>query len=338
MSVSKPSPDVIVIGAGVIGLASALELRRRGLRVTVLERGRVGPGGASWAGGGILAPLDPADTPSPVRAMLQQSLRVYARWCEELHACSGVDPQYRACGMQVQAPAAIADWIALGADCGFEVRAGDAGSADLQCPSVAQVRSPRLLRALAGAFRAAGGDLVEDTPVLRIEAAAGSCTVFTAGHRSRSAARCMVAAGSRSGGLCAAPGLRPVKGQMLLLQAEPGEPDRIVLGQGRYLIPRADGLVVAGSTVEDAFVDEGPTAQARDAILDSVARLWPGLERRPVLAHWTGLRPMMPDGLPRLAWLGPERRVYLHCGHYRLGLSLAPASAIEAADAIVASL
>lgn len=339
----EPSADVIVVGAGVIGLATAYELVLRGLRVRVLERGDVGRGGASWAGGGILSPLDPADTPPPVRALVRESLARYAGWVAELQSRGGVDPEYRRDGLRVHDPDSVEDWVALGHDCGFAVEVGrHAEAVVLECPDVAQVRSPRLLRALAAALRSAGGQVVAGQPVVGISGGPGAQQVTLADGTRQACAQVVVCAGAWSGSLAPLPDLRPVKGQMLLIDAAPGELKRIVLALGvhrnRYLIPRADGPILVGSTVEETGFEDRPTAEAGESLRASAVALMPALASRAVLAHWAGLRPGLPGGIPRLAWCEAGTGSYLHVGHHRLGITLAPASARRAADEIARAL
>lgn len=327
------SADALVIGAGVIGLSTALALRHAGLRVTVLERGAVGRGSATWAGGGILSPLEPGGVDEATLPVLRDSLALYAPWCADLAARSGVDPEYAVCGMRVQAPVAAAAWEAFfEAGCGLRVeRAGDG----LWLPQVAQVRSPRLLRSLAAAFVAAGGVLIQQRPVLTLERHGDRVTGVRTAAGVIPADVVVLAAGAWSRELSDEATVRPMRGQMLLLDAAPGELDAIVLRDGRYLIPRRDGPVLVGSTLEDAgFVDE-ITPAARDSLLGSVRLMAPALAGRRVLAHWSGLRPAPdPGGRCLVGWAERMRGLFLNTGHHRLGITLAPGSARAAVRSI----
>ncbi|MGQ0529842.1 MAG: NAD(P)/FAD-dependent oxidoreductase, partial [Panacagrimonas sp.] len=292
------STDVVVIGAGVIGLATAMELRRAGVRVTVIDRAAVGRGSASWAGGGILFPLDPDDVDAAMLPLLQDSLAHYANWCAELHAHSRVDPEYRVSGMQVLPPADSEKWAALAAGCGVSVQQGQ-GDAGLLLREVAQVRSPRLLRALAGAVRALGVELIEHEEVLGLMGSEqGAVTGVRARRRDYAAHRVVLASGAWTQALHAPLSIEPVRGQMLALRAAPGQVPHIVLAQRQYLIPRADGLVVVGSTLERAGFADITTTQGRDALLACAQRLAPGLAQAEVVAHWSGLRPAPQGAAP----------------------------------------
>ena len=333
------SADVVVIGAGVIGLSTAVELRRAGLRVTVIERGVVGRGSASWAGGGILSPLEPDGVDEATTPLLRDSLARYAAWCDGLHQASGIDPEYLVSGLQVLAPADAGAWQQAARRWNLVSRVIVPGAVEgprpvVELPDVAQVRSPRLLRALLGAFLAAGGECIENEAGVSLQGGSRITGVMTAAA-TYSAGVVVVAAGAWSDGLGAKVAVRPVRGQMLLLQARPGEVRSIVLRQGRYLVPRRDGVVLVGSTIEDVGFADQTTEEARASLLDSVRDLAPGLADRRVLAHWSGLRPAPSGSAPLIGWHPERRGLLLNSGHHRLGITLAPGSARRVAQLIL---
>lgn len=339
MSQATRSADVLVIGAGVIGLSTALELRRAGLRVSVLERAAVGRGAASWAGGGILSPLEPDGVDDATLPILRDSLAGYADWCAGLETLSGIDPEYTVSGLQVLAPADAVQWTQAAQTWGLRVESitGDAkGSPVVTLPDVAQVRSPRLLQSLFHAFRSAGGECIENEAVYELVGRERVSGVRT-GLGTHNAAIVVVAAGAWSGQLGVALPIRPVRGQMLLLQAQPGDLDSIVLREGRYLIPRRDGRVLVGSTLEDVGFADMTTDAARDSLLKSLCDMVPALGHRPVIAHWAGLRPAPQGGVPVIGWSDERRGLFVNSGHHRLGITLAPGSAREAARRILES-
>ncbi|TDU32069.1 glycine oxidase [Panacagrimonas perspica] len=338
MSQATRSADVLVIGAGVIGLSTALELRRAGLRVCVLERTAVGRGAASWAGGGILSPLEPDGVDDATLPILRNSLAGYADWCAGIQALGGVDPEYTVSGVQVLAPADAMQWTQAAEAWGLRVASitGDATASApvVTLPDVAQVRSPRLLQSLLQAFRSAGGECVENEAVHELVGGERVVGVRT-GQGTRHAAVVVVAAGAWSGQLGAALPIRPVRGQMLLLQAQPGDLQSIVLREGRYLIPRRDGRVLVGSTLEDVGFADTTTDAARDSLLKSLRQMAPALADRPVIAHWAGLRPAPQGRAPVIGWSEERRGLFVNSGHHRLGITLAPGSAREAARRIL---
>lgn len=309
---SQARPDVVVIGGGVIGLTTALELAGQGARVTVLERD---PGGhhASWAGGGILSPLPPDRTPPGLEGLLEENLALYPGFCARLHDVTGVDPEYWVCG-------------------GEFFRDGQRTTyADM-----AQVRNPRLLKAL---YARAGQ--------LGIEVRAGEARdLLMEGDRlsgitladGRLPCRQAVICAGPWSGQAGGPAVAPVKGQMLLFDGRRLGLDRILLDDEAYVIPRRDGVILAGSTLEDAGYDITPTVSARNWLLNQACKLLPELGNAPILDHWAGLRPRLAGELPLIAASAVQRGVYFNTGHYRLGITLAPASARRAAALVLQDL
>lgn len=327
---TQRSPDVLVIGGGVIGLATAYELLTAGLRVTLIERGTIGRGSASWAGGGILAPLDPADIDSEWAPLLAESLACYRSWCEKIREKSGIDPEWRVSGLEIHQTRDADAWRAwasahkLGP---VSASASEGAGDDLFIAGVAQVRPPRLLRALVGAVRAAGGIVRESAPVRELMIESDRARGVRLDRERIHADRVVLAAGAWSGDLSVEAQVEPVRGQMLLFRTRPGTLSRIVLRDRFYLIPRCDGRIVAGSTLEYAGFDDRATEQGRAAILDAAVRMLPALAEAPIEAHWSGLRPAPVDGVPLIGLSRAVRGLMLNCGHHRLGITLAPASA-----------
>lgn len=299
---AQHAADVVVIGGGIIGLSSAWALVRAGYRVCVVDRGDFGRG-ASWAGGGILSELPPGEVPAGLESLLADSLAAYPDFCAELLSETGVDPEYWPCGAQV--------WR---------------GNTVQWQPQIAQVRNPRLLRALLQALQRRGADLRPHTPALALERSGTRITGVRTPQGLMACPRVVLAAGAWSGELAGAP-LTPVKGEMLLLQAPVGALTHLIIDEDRYLIPRRDGGVLVGSTLAEAGYDTTPTTAAREALRARARTLHPPAEHWPLLAHWAGLRPRLPGGLPRVAADTECPDLFHNTGHYRLGITLAPASA-----------
>lgn len=294
--------DVVVVGGGIIGLSTALELAKAGFKVCVVERGEAGRQ-CSWAGGGMLATLPP-DEPAPeIVPLLQESLRLYPDYCARLAQDTGIDPEYWGCGA----------WLFRGAT-------------ERWLPDLAQVRNPRLLKALKRALTQIGVSVVEDTNAIGWLAKGDRLDGV---HTSRGSIACkfaVLAAGAWSSDL--APfAIKPVKGEMLLLRAKPGLLGHIRINEHAYLIPRRDGLILLGSTVENAGFDAAATPAARALLLQRLEFLWPAGKELKVEQHWAGLRPR-PDGVaPVIAAANNMRGLFYNTGHFRLGITLALASA-----------
>lgn len=281
--------DVRVLGGGVIGLATAWELVQRGLSVEVFDA-PAGTRQASWAGGGILSDLPPGSADARLKPLLADSLAGYSAWCEAVREASGIDPQYWRCGARVDGV-----WH----------------------PGIAQVRNPRLLKALRQALRFRGAVIHETAGDLKGQGVA------------------VIAAGAWSAQLLPVLPVRPVKGEMLLYRAPPGLLSHIVLDGDFYLVPRRDGRILAGSTVEDSGFDAVPTASARAALHRKACALLPVLATMSIENHWVGLRPGSPEGLPFIGSVPGHKDVFCNTGHFRLGITLAPASARLLADRLL---
>jgi glycine oxidase len=326
---------VVIVGAGIAGLLSALELADRGWQVSLLDAGPVRPP-ASWAGGGILSPLFPWRYPSSLLPLTRDARGDYALWGERIMAAGGTDPELLDGGMVVLAGAEqqqASDW---GLQHNICVEVGPvedwlpwlSAQPAIHLPEVARIRNPCLLKGLAVLVRRSGircldalVDAVHSSASgVRLDTSAG---VVEADH-------VLITAGAWSQRLLPdVPSLTyPVKGQMLLYRPAQVFPGKVLLAEHGYLIPRADGLVLAGSTVEADQWDGRPTESACTQLRQAAARLWPALEKVEPVAQWSGIRPGSRRPLPAIGPVpGGHDRVWLNNAHFRNGLVCGPASA-----------
>lgn len=334
--------DIVVIGAGLIGMLCARELAREGYAVRLLERGEAGRE-SSWAGGGILSPLYPWRYDDAVNVLARWSQGAYPALADALREESGVDPECTTSGLLIldQDEQAVAlDW-ARRFEARLEICDGqqvrelepalglDTGTG-LWLPEVGQVRNPRLVRALRGAVLKAGVRLEEQCTVTGLRIESGRVLGVETSGGFRPAEKVVVAGGAWTAGLLADTGLtlpvEPVRGQMLLFRADPGLLRHISLYQGRYVIPRRDGRILVGSTLERVGFDKSITDPAREDLHRAALALVPKLADYPLEHQWAGLRPGSPTGIP---WVGPHpscRGLYINVGHFRNGVVLGPAS------------
>jgi len=341
--------DVVVVGAGAIGMLSAWYLRAQGFTVTVLDQQQPFAG-SSWAGGGILSPVPPWHYPAAVDALVRASLQLYPDLIDRLQALSGVTLDYAVTGLLFTGPfdAGAEPWRQQHADavaCGSlqDWQPGCDGREAWLLKNVAQLRNPRLGKALLAACKAVDVSVLPGHAVMdiipatarRLEVHCGNGSTHTADHVVFAAGAWTDIVLQRCGlQTC---GIRPLRGQMLLLQGRPGELRHIVSGNGKYLIPRPDGLILCGSTVEDVGFDAGTTMAAREEIMTDCVALYPPAADMPLLQQWSGLRPGIADDIPVIAAHPQLPGVWINSGHYRNGLGMAPASAQRLTELVVAA-
>ncbi|MEH6798311.1 MAG: FAD-dependent oxidoreductase [Halopseudomonas sabulinigri] len=344
--------DFVVVGGGVMGCLSALNLLEAGCRVTLLERGELGRE-ASWAGGGIVSPLYPWRYQEPVRALANWSQGYYPILSAQLLAQTGIDSEVEPCGLLWLDHAEREQALRWAQQYGqsmtevssefiyTRVRQLAAGyQSALWQADLANVRNPRLLRALrARLLQFAEFTLHEHSPAIGLlRAGAQVIGVATQAAEYRADA-VVVATGAWTGDWLAQEGVSlpvvPVKGQMLLYKREPGWLKSVLLYEGRYAIPRRDGHILIGSTLEHAGYDKSTSTEALSSLRQSAEGLLPELRDLEPVAQWAGLRPGSPEGVP---YIGPVMELpglWLNAGHYRNGLVLAPASCRLLADLLL---
>ena len=322
--------STIILGAGVSGLSVALAWLKRGQRVSLLERGEVGSE-SSWAGGGILSPLLPWDYSAAVTALALRSMAAYADWVKEIEAQSGQIAEYWRCGMRVLDADQPEEALAWCEAHGLTAQHGHTNTNDLWLPNIAQVRNPRLVAALREAVVRLGGVIHTHCSIEETTIQAGRVLSMRTNRGTFTADQFVLATGAWAGiglpGLTGAPNVRPIRGQMLLFKLEPGVLDTILYRNGLYLIPRRDGHVLAGSTVEDAGFDKSTDITTRQRLHAEAAALLPVLGSVQPIRHWTGLRPGSPDNIPVIDRHPDFDNVFVNTGHYRYGVTMAPASA-----------
>ena len=343
---------VVVIGAGVIGLAVAWRLAQRGAAVTVFDKGAAGAGASHAAAGmlAICAEAEPGEENLVALGRISQGL--WPDFAAELEAAAGMAVDLRRDGTLVVALNAD-DQARLRHQLDFQQRLGL--PVEWISGAEARRREPHLAPGLAGAVLSPQDHQVDNRKLaaaLRIAAAhagavihehCGVERILVEGQRALGveladgtrvhADRVVLAAGawSRSiDGLPPAmrPPVRPVKGQMIALRMAPDAPliDHVVWAPNVYLVPRRDGRLIAGATVEEKGFDANLTAGGMLALLEATWRVLPGIEELPIDEMWVGHRPGSRDDAPILG-AGPVDGLVYATGHHRNGILLTPVSA-----------
>lgn len=340
----------LIIGGGVIGLMTARELSQAGDEVILVEMGSTGRE-SSWAGGGILSPLYPWRYRKPVTALASWSQRAYPEYCQALLDETGVDPEHRRSGMLIldpDAPDLALNWaqteqVAMEvldrtAIVDKEPGLGAVPDAALWMPEIAQIRNPRLTKALHASIHKKI-TIREREEVLNLRVEQGRLLGVTTTSGQIDADHVIVCTGAWTAQLLEKlgrkPDIRPVRGQMILFYAKPDQIRHLTLSHERYVIPRKDGRVLIGSTLEEAGFEKRTTATAKEELYRIAVDLFPLLKRAPIEDHWAGLRPGSPSGIPYIGPYPGAEGLYVNAGHFRNGLVTGPASARLITDLVL---
>ena len=341
------SPDILVIGGGVIGLSLAMELRLRGREVLLLERDRCGAlapnhtsGVASAAAAGMLSVADPENPPA-LESLAHLSIGLYPLFLERIAALSGqrvpllttrVVQGYPS-SHKIFRPLSVPElWLNLPQVAAPLAPAGLPSSLVWQLREEHSLDPRQLCAALTAACISAGVEIHQHEPVLELALHSTHITART-DQSEYHAPRAVLTAGAWCGEISAALDcVVPRRGHMLVLE-DPMSPqlDKVVRAPTVYIVPRGDGRLLVGSTVENAGFDVTLQPPTLDALHLAAAHLLPELAKAARLDAWAGLRPGTPDGLPILGALetqqsGPKR-LFAATGHFRNGILLAPATA-----------
>jgi glycine oxidase len=342
--------DVLVIGGGIIGLLTARELVDAGTGVTLIEMGETGRE-SSWAGGGIISPVYPWRDHDAVTALATWSQQVYPRLAEALTEETGIDPELTVNGMLVldmEEQSLAFDWagrhghpieLVAGAELHeMEPQLGPALTRGILLPRIAQVRTPRLAKAVRRSVENRI-TLRENEEVLELVVDGGQVSGVRTPSGVIEGQQIIICTGAWTAKLLEqlgqAPDIKPVRGQMILFYGKPGQINHITLHRERYLIPRRDGRLLFGSTLEHTGFVKTTTAEVREALYRAAFEMFPILKRTPIEDHWAGLRPGSPSGIPFIGAHPSVKGLFINAGHFRNGLVTGPASARLAADLVL---
>ena len=346
------TPDITIIGCGILGMLTAREFSLAGASVTIIEKNQPGRE-SSWAGGGILLPLYPWRQNEAITQLTLQSLAMYPDLSHELTETTGIDPEWLQCGLLISKNPDFdiaANWCRTH-HIPFEVpeqglleKLNTAPLNPLWLPTIAQARNPRLLKAL---IKDMGNRKItilgnselqsfeqQPTHIQAINTSSGrypvNHLVLTAGAWSGQLWQVLLPESANSEAK-----IYPVKGQMLLFDTKPGTLQQMILDGNSYLIPRADGKILVGSTVESCGFNKDTTQEARTQLESFARTLFPPLADCPLINHWAGLRPGTDHGIPYIDTHPSIDNLSINAGHYRNGLAMGPASAQLLVDRVM---
>lgn len=347
--------SVVIVGGGIIGSGIAYELARRGMPVTLVERGRIG-GEASWASAGIISlPHRPWQLPERVE-LGRISLEVYPALVETLEAMTGIGIDYRRPGEWAVAvdeehaleEDAVADWQrGLGLDV-VDVAVDEAREREPALPDtlmrarfhpgVGSLSVHRLSQALAAAARQLGATVLEETPVGGLLREGNRVTGVHLQERDLHADVTVLASGAWTRLLGDTIGVTlptmPVKGQLIAFANAPLRPTRVISGHGGYVRPRPDGTTMVAATEEYRGFDKRITGDGIAWLLGLARTLCPVLLEGEIAETWTGLRPGSETNDPLIGPVPGCDGLWVSAGHFRTGAKEGPGTAILVAEAL----
>jgi glycine oxidase len=349
-------PVVVVIGAGLVGSAVAWELASRGAHVSVFDAREPGFG-ATQASAGMLAPFTEVRASGPFESLCIEGLEVYDDFVARLRRETDAAFEFTRCGslelaldeagashlrhehQRVSAwPAAAAEWLEPQAIAARQPGLSPQVQGGLLLARQGRVGPADFTSAMVAAARRAGASVTAGAPVSRL-ARTGHGYEVHAGGTTVHADIVVMSAGSWVGridiGAPLAPAVRPIRGQVLLLRPRVPVTTRILWGPRCYLVPRADGCLLVGATVEDVGFDESTTIAGLSGLMQAAIELVPALAEAALVEVRAGLRPVTRDELPVLGARAAEPGLVYAAGHYRNGALLAPITARIIADAVL---
>ena len=343
----KQAREIIIIGGGVIGLAIAIELKLRGAEVKVISKD--GQQAASYAAAGMLAPMAENITVAPMLDLCLKSRWLYPEWTRKLEELSGIETGYLPCGILApQSEAAKQEqslnkpnqkiWLDRNSIEFYQPGLGESIVGGWWYPEDGQVDNCCLMRSLLQAAQALEIEIQEGFTVKALQQKQGKIASLITSDGEIEADKYVLATGSWSSQLLPIP-VRPVKGQMLCLRMpneahQPYPLQRLLFGDNIYLVPRQDGRLIIGATVEEVGWTPHNTPVGVQTLLNKAISLYPAVANWQIEEFWWGFRPVTPDELPILGASSCDN-LYLATGHYRNGILLAPVTAALLANLIL---
>ena len=338
---------IAIIGAGITGLMSALELLEQGCSITIFDQQAAGQA-ASWAGGGILSPMYPWRYPDAVNALARHAKPLYQAWNQKLRPLTGIDFQIHETGMlifdesdfemglryaeQYQDPQQHAEYLDQAQIQQINTKVNPKFKQAIYFPELANIRNPRLLQSIVAYLKQHPRvSWQEHCKISRLTIQQGRVkNISSENGRSFKADQFVIATGAWSAHWSEQLGLeipvQPVQGQMLLFKTSENWLPTMCMNKVMYLIPRRDGHVLCGSSMRQVGFDTSPSAEIRQDILTACLEMVPELANFALVKQWAGLRPSSPDGIPYIGKIPHLANLWTNIGHFRNGLCMGAAS------------
>jgi len=339
---------IAIIGAGISGLLTALELTEQGCSVSIFDQQSAGKA-ASWAGGGILSPMYPWRYPQAVNDLAKHGKELYQSWNEKLQPISGIDFAIHETGMLIfdqddfdiglnyaqhnHEPMQYCELLQQAQLKQVNPRISEQFNEAIYFPQIANVRNPRLLKSIISYLKQHPKvQFHENIWIERFHIHQHQIHAIQASNgQSFEADEFVIATGAWSEHwshqLNVSIPVEPVQGQMLLFKGPENWLPTMCMNEVMYLIPRTDGHIVCGSSMNHCGFDKRPSTQTQQNIYKASLAMVPELEQLPVIQQWAGLRPSSPTGIPYIGQMPNLQNLWANFGHYRNGLCMGPASA-----------
>jgi glycine oxidase len=337
--------DMLIVGGGIIGMLTALKLHDQSFNVALIEKDQLG-GKATWAAGGILSPLNPWNLDKDAQSLVDEGRISFSAFADELKQETMIDIELFSSGMLVldtDEKQLALEWAKNNNEVVDVLSNKDLRELEpcisneireaLHIPSIQQVRPPRLIAALKKFLQLKNISVYENFPVEKIIVENNKSVGISTNNIRFHADKTIICNGAWAKNLFPEDNsidnieIQPVRGQMLLFRPPEKIVNRILLKQKSYLIPRQDGHLLCGSTIEHVGFDNDITREARHSLQNIANQLVPTLSSLSPIKQWSALRPGTNRVAPYICEHPTIGGLYLNSGHYRYGIIMSIASA-----------
>ncbi len=328
---------IAVVGGGVIGCISAIEIKKKGFDVTVFDQSTIG-NGSSWAAGGILFPLMPWDYLKKVYDLCKISAQYYEQLSKDLIHKTGIDPQLQESDLTIFDPLNVDEIQKWCKQNHIETSINkNTSKRKIILKKIFQIRPPRLMQALRKYMETIGINIIENKKIISFDAnkrEIRSCT--TSDGKVFMAKTFLLSSGAWTSSILEEykDNIFPIKGQMIQYPNTGLRLENILYDDGFYLIPRRDGVLIAGSTLEKVGFNAQENINNINNLKRKAEKIIPKLKKIEIAKSWHGFRPGTIDNIPITEKHKDYNNLFLNFGHHRYGVAMAPQSARIITDLI----